>query len=202
MIIKKFTSSKELVNLTEAWLIECSRKLEKKSLFLPAGRTPLEIYQAWSIDKPSVLSGFELLQVDDVIEGPRADMFREFFLNQLPNERVVFDKSRNEPAGLSLLGLGVNGHVAFHEPGLSEDFFSGEVELSPATCRQLDISDGTRGFTFGTGCFNLSYGVLLIVRGLEKQEAYTRFLDKDSDIPAVALQNSDNLTVLVESELS
>jgi 6-phosphogluconolactonase/glucosamine-6-phosphate isomerase/deaminase len=189
----------EWVTLANDWLSEKVRTTGARRLYLPAGETPIPIYQNWTKAEPAFLKSLGLYQIDEVLTGPRRGMFKSFFEEQLPNLQNQFtwiEGGGYEPADLAILGLGLNGHVAFHEPHLPLEFKYGEVELSPETCSRLDISPGTKGLTYGLGSFMNCKAVLMIVRGESKQTIVNRLANENESLPAHALKQHADFSLL------
>ncbi len=171
-----------------------------RSIFLPAGRTPTRLYEFWERHSPTYLRGLSLLQIDDVRTGPQQGVFQRYFADTLPHSMPAFRSitSANDLADLAILGFGLNGHVAFHEPGIPFDFFSGCVRLSSDTQRSLGLTEETWGVTYGLGAFLRTRAVLLMVSGVAKRDTFRRFLDEIDTFPATGLKRHADLTVLVD----
>lgn len=200
MELQSFRSPRRGAELASDW---CRRKLAEtgaSSLFLPAGQSVEPLYAFWEETKPAYLDAVVLVQVDDVADGRCEGMFLEFLYEHLPSYRdqIVPVSEREEPAELTLLGFGTNGHVAFHEPGLPEDLRKAVVPLSDETIARLDLARGTHGVTFGVGAFLETAASLLLVAGAGKAEAFRAFLSGDPALPAARLQAHPDLLVLVE----
>lgn len=185
------------VRAAEDWLESRLKKYGAGSLFLPAGETPKRLYARWRAAPPDYLARLKLLQVDDVIDGPGQGMFARFFAEELPGYQVV-PPVREGRADLAILGLGTNGHVAFHEPGIDPGFSFGEVDLEDDTAQRLSLPSGTRGITYGVGAFLQSKAILLIVKGASKKQAWERFQRGDPTLPATALKDHPDLSVWVD----
>src|SRR5690606_19831493 len=134
-----------------------------------------------------------LVQIDDILTGPRRLAFRRFFAQHLPSyqEQMEYFESGERAGDIALLGLGMNGHVAFHEPGLSSDFYSGCVRLSEATRAVLNLREETWGMTFGLAAIRQARAILLLVRGEKKRSILERVL-RGEDVPAAALLRHAN----------
>ncbi len=189
--------TKEVVDETASWLQNRVDRYEAKSLFLPAGETPRPLYALWRKKEPAYLRGLRLLQVDDVASGAQTGVFAKFFSEELPALTVI-PPDHPERADLAVLGLGTNGHVAFHEPGLPNEFRFGEVQLHEDTLKRLALAPGTRGRTYGIGIFLEAKALLLVVRGENKRAALERFLAGDPTLPASALRHHPDLTVVTD----
>lgn len=187
------------VKKANSWLTEKTLRYDASSLYLPAGETPRKLYANWNEDPHPALQYLELYQVDDVIDGPGKDMFAHFFASALPQWKVK-PPTEHVQANLGILGLGTNGHVAFHEPGVSPSLRFGEVVLHDDTARRLDLSPGTRARTFGLGAFMDTDALLLIVRGHRKEKVLRRMLKGDTSLPATLLLKHPDLTILVAKD--
>jgi 6-phosphogluconolactonase/glucosamine-6-phosphate isomerase/deaminase len=184
------------------WCAEKINAYRARSMYVPAGRTPMALYEEWRRHTPSYLSGLELLQIDDVLTGEHRGVFRRFFEEQLPDniQQIKFIESGSDQADLAVLGLGLNGHVAFHEPGIPANFYSGSVRLSPITCEHLHLEPGTWGISYGADAFFRSRAVLMMVSGHSKRDILNKLINGDQSLPASQLLNHPDFTLLVDSE--
>jgi 6-phosphogluconolactonase/glucosamine-6-phosphate isomerase/deaminase len=179
------------------WLIENIKRSQAKSIFLPAGQTPVALYAGLEDLQPDWLKPLQLLQIDDILSGPKKKLFQSFFKEHLPSfcDRFVWIDQANQIADLAILGFGKNGHVAFHEPQIRHPFFSGCVLLSEQTCASLELSEPTWGITYGVEAFLQCRAILLMIDGKGKETALKGFLERDAMIPASRLHEHPNLTV-------
>src|SRR3989344_2611554 len=143
----------ELVSIVNNW-IEASLKnsdSNQKIIQLPAGSTPLSLYKSWENEQPAFLNNAVFQQVDDVLTGPKSSCFKLFFAEHLPSYQQQFLPLSDSPVkpNIVILGVGVNGHLAFHEPEINFNFNYGCVKLSPATCKNLNLSEPTWGLSYG-----------------------------------------------------
>jgi 6-phosphogluconolactonase/glucosamine-6-phosphate isomerase/deaminase len=198
--ILTYDSPTDLAKKATDWLEIQTKKTSAKSIYLPAGNTPIPIYQYWESTRPKALETLELLQIDDVAEGPSKDIFLKFFQQNLSHYLKQF-KPILKPgvqADLGILGVGVNGHVAFHEPGIEPGHFCDYVTLHTTTTESLKLAPGTHGLTYGLGAFLKTKGLLLVVSGKSKREAFNKFQKNDLSAPVSYLNSHPNLTVLLE----
>lgn len=184
------------VSITNKWIEQKAQQYKAKSLFLPAGETPKELYADWRKHSPGFLEQLHLMQVDDVIDSEKEGLFRKFFREELPLYRVRYPQ-KGMVADLAILGVGTNGHIAFHEPGIPWSFEFGEVDLANDTKLRLGLESSARGITFGAATFLQAKAIMLIVKG-KKEEAYHKFMQADSSIPVSALRSHADLTVVSE----
>lgn len=175
-----------------------------RSVFLPAGRTPENLYALWEKEKPSWLAGVTLKQIDDVLTGPRAGTFRRFFETHLPSYTRQFEwiERADSSADVAILGLGLNGHIAFHEPSLPRDFYGGCVELTEITRRTLGLADPTWGLTYGASTFMACKSILMIASGESKRDVVARLCERSPSLPAASLLEHRDFTLLIDRAAS
>jgi len=184
-------------------------------LFLPAGETPRPLYRSWEAGHGPFLKRssdaspnttdvhVQLVQVDDIISGTGQGVFRRFFEEALPSFKNQFQciGLAEAAADLAILGLGTNGHVAFHEPNLPPHFYSGCVTLDNETTSRLKLAAGARAVTYGLSAFMRCQEILLIVRGENKKNILAEILKADCKKPAAFLKNHPRLTILTDFAL-
>ena len=190
------------VNHVNNWLSAKKLQHQARSLYLPAGETPKLIYKNWRDNPPEALQGLKLIQIDDVMSGARKDLFKQFFFDELPAlaDRIEYIENAETQADLGLLGIGLNGHVAFHEPGINQNFYSGCVRLQDVTIKNLELEIGTWGKTYGAGAFQRCKSLLIIAKGIKKKEILLETLNKNPAIPAAALLDHPDVTILSDFE--
>ncbi|MBM3261202.1 hypothetical protein FJY93_02180 [Candidatus Kaiserbacteria bacterium] len=173
------------------WVSEKSQEYGAQSICLPAGNTAIRLFDYWTQQPPESLRNKSLHQLDEV--GRR---FALFFRRYLPRYQVLPPHEDMRP-DLAILGLGYNGHVAFHEPGIPASFRYGKVTLLPETAHRLGVEPGTEAWTIGVGALTEAKALLLIILGAEKwgifQQAYS-----DQRLPAHWLLPHPDLTILTD----
>ncbi len=105
---------------------------------------------------------------------------------------------------IQLLGIGVNGHIGFNEPGTAFELGTNVVELTQSTreANQIyfdSIDDvPTHAITMGIQTIMNAKKVVLLISGASKQEAYERLHSGEitTDFPASALHNHKDVTVI------
>jgi 6-phosphogluconolactonase/glucosamine-6-phosphate isomerase/deaminase len=191
----------EVARYADGWVSDRARRHGARSIYLPAGATPEPLYRVWSGGKPDYLTGLKFLQIDEIL-GPEqsAGPFRNFLQSRLEPWARQFEwiGSGETQGDLAILGLGLNGHVGFHEPGVARGFYSGCVRLSAETCKRLHLAEGTWGVTYGLGAFLRAKAVLLVVTGAPKAPILTRLLKGEGDFPALALRAHPQLTIVAD----
>lgn len=201
MKAQMFVGDEGLVEAVNEW---CENRVaihSAKTLFLPTGGTPIPIYRAWQNDPPAFLRHLKLCQLDEVVTGPEAGVFKRFFQEMLPRysaQFLHFEKVTEAP-DLVILGIGLNGHVAFHEPGYPADLFRGVVAVADEDCDAMKMPRGTQADTYGTGSFLKSKAILLIARGASKKALMEKmFNDPKADFPAAYLREHSDFTILMD----
>lgn len=194
--------SLDLVYRVSERVLRALSEVKANSLYVPAGATPVPLYDLWQQARPKQLGSIQLLQVDEVISGPRQNMFRKFFETHLSLYRDQFVPVERpmDVAKVALLGLGLNGHVAFHEPHVPPNFEKGEVDLSPQTLQEIGASAPTKGMTYGIGTFMKTEFIFLMVSGAKKRRVLQQVLSGNLLFPASYLLRHPNLVVLTDQE--
>lgn len=167
---------------------------KKANVFLPAGETPKALYRKWRQGLPPAFQKFQFYQIDEIMDGE--NRFAKFFTDELPQVPVSQVIQFDVPGDVAILGLGLNGHVGFHEPAIDPKFYSGCVKLSGDSCERLHLKPGTWGLTFGLGAFARCQKVLLLVRGAAKQSVLEDVLKGDLRYPAAHLLRHRDFKVI------
>ena len=202
MNLYHLSDKKKVSQFASEWVERAINEVGAKSLFIPAGNTPIGLYEIWEKDRPKFLDSVKLLQIDEVISGPKTGMFKRFFEEYLPtySEQIDWIGEKENAAEIAILGLGVNGHIAFHEPELTSDFSFGRVKLSSITCKNLDAGDNVYGLSYGLGSFLKCKKILMIILGESKQEILERLLNRDPNVPAAKLLDHPGFEIICDQE--
>nr|WP_274310531.1 glucosamine-6-phosphate deaminase [Solibacillus daqui] len=126
--------------------------------------------------------------------------------NDLQTAATQYDAKIEAVGGIDiqLLGIGVNGHIGFNEPGTSFDLGTNVVELTESTREANKIYFNsieevpTHAITMGIQTILNAKKVVLLISGTSKQEAINRLRSGviTEDFPASALHNHSNVTVI------
>lgn len=107
---------------------------------------------------------------------------------------------------IQILGIGVNGHIGFNEPGTSFNSRTHVVELDPSTIEvnsrffnSIDEVPG-KAVTMGIQTIMDADEVVLIISGENKADTVAAFIESDvsEDFPASVLKNHPNFTLIVD----
>jgi glucosamine-6-phosphate deaminase len=207
------------------------RRRGPRRLVLASGKTVVPIYDALARLHGLGRAPFgraETFNLDELCLPPddpasfRSFMERRLFSRvHLPAERIHFlsgnaadpekecgryerDLRRSGRPDLTLVGIGVNGHVAYLEPGRALAPRSSLVRLSAATRRGL-AADGIRpvpreALTMGIETILSTHEILLVATGREKAKAVAAALQGPVSprCPASYLSLHPALTVLLD----
>ena len=196
--------TEEVADFANQWVARQVATGGLKSLYLPAGATPEALYALWRKTRPEYLQALQFVQIDDVLTGKKAGCFRDFFKEQMQpwQKQMSWLERGDQQADAAILGLGLNGHVAFHEPGLPRTFFSGCVRLTDSTCERLDLTPNTWGISYGLAAFLKCREILMIATGPSKREIVQQLLNKAPALPATMLHQHPKFTLLVDHKSS
>jgi glucosamine-6-phosphate deaminase len=214
------------------WLCDHLRDEPRSVLALPTGNTPLGLYaeliersrtgrvsfdaaRVFNLDEycglpPSDPHSYAAFLHEHLIAplGLAADRVR-LLRGDAPDleaECRAYDAALSDCGGIDLcvLGLGVNGHVAFNEPGSAWDLRTHVVHLSSATRaaheRQAQTSWAipARGVTLGIKTLLESRHILLLIAGSHKKAARAAVHGgvADRNWPVTSLLAHPSLTII------
>ncbi|MGE4130594.1 MAG: 6-phosphogluconolactonase [Bdellovibrionales bacterium] len=182
----------------EAWTWIHAEIQPRQRVFVPAGGTPEALYKRWQEEPSDLLKSLTLVQLDEIITGPKQGEFHRFFEKNLPGfmRQMEWIEDAEKTADVAILGVGVNGHVAFHEPGLAPGFCGGCVRLSEETLGYLGLGAPTWGLTYGVANFLKANKILVLVRGERKRAVMQKALAGDRALPITHILNHPNVTVV------
>ncbi|MGA4718439.1 glucosamine-6-phosphate deaminase [Fictibacillus nanhaiensis] len=124
-------------------------------------------------------------------------------------ERYDVELNRGEGVDIQILGIGSNGHIGFNEPGTSFTSHTHIVQLAETTRkanarffqRLEDVP--THAITMGIASILKAKQIILLVSGVDKAEVMKQLLttdEVDEELPASALKNHHNVTILADEE--
>ncbi|APX71570.1 glucosamine-6-phosphate deaminase [Companilactobacillus allii] len=118
-----------------------------------------------------------------------------------------YDKIIEEnPIDVQVLGIGRNGHIGFNEPGSPLDGKTSKVSLTESTIEANkrffdDEKDVPRyAYSMGIGSIMKAKKIILLAYGENKADAIAKTVNGPvtSDVPASALQNHPDVTIIVD----
>jgi glucosamine-6-phosphate deaminase len=110
------------------------------------------------------------------------------------------EKIRRNPIDLQILGIGVNGHIGFNEPGSEKNSRTRLVNLAPETIRKNKYLD--KALTMGISTIMKSKKIILLASGRNKARAVFGLVKgkMDKNLPASFLKKNKNLVVILDRE--
>ncbi|MGI6152602.1 MAG: glucosamine-6-phosphate deaminase [Christensenellaceae bacterium] len=213
-----------------------SRVLEKKTsvLGLATGSTPVPVYQhmvklynegvvdyskvtTYNLDEYCGLSpeheqSYYYFMMENLFRHINIPHSNIHVLNGLAGdveaECNAYDAAIERDGGidLQLLGIGINGHIGFNEPGEAYIFSTHKTTLTESTIeankRFFGSADDVPRYavTMGIGSIMKARSVLLVATGKSKAQAIRDMLLKDPSpaCPASVLQLHSNVTVMLD----
>ena len=172
-------------------------------LALPAGRTAKRLYEVL-VRRADEISFRDAMAfaLDEVLDGTESfqRQLRDEFYDRVGMTRTFAPDGETEAriagAGgldLAILGTGVNGHIAFNEPGSPMD----------SRTRVVTLSDGARkAITMGVATILAARRILLLASGESKADAVARAIQGpvSEACPASALQRHPDVTFVLDPQ--
>ena len=205
-------------------------------LGLAAGNTPIGVYRNLvDLNRSSQIdfSGVEFFSLDEFLGLPSgsAMSYEAFFQQQLfrhvnadpahthllnggPHKDVVsycdsYERLIHDRGGIDvqLLGIGINGHLAFNEPTSSFTSRTRKCLLSIETREHLSRTFNERempewAITMGLGTIAEARTLLMLAFGKEKAKAIAQAIEGQltTAIPASSIQSHPNAVVILDPE--
>lgn len=195
---------------------------------LPTGRTPIEMYELLAARRLAGRFNLEkatAFNLDEVLL-PRAhpQTFHQFMIRHAwgplglaPERRFIPDGETGDPDGecrryeamiakaggldLAILGIGVDGHIAYNLPGQTKPR-THVVTLDNETIDTLggDLNGPIRAITMGVETILSARKILLIATGAGKAEALRRMRDDEVSAawPCTFFRDHQSLTLVAD----
>lgn len=233
MEFKKFKSELEASKYVAKIVIDKIKANSGIKLGLATGSTPVCLYAElahdyktnhtnWSqvktfnldeydgVDYASDISYHKFMK-DELFNHVNIDTNNTFF----PEKECNFDKFIKEEGGIDLqiLGIGVNGHIGFNEPGSTENSQTRIVDLTPITVEvngnkyfdgELDKVP-KKAISMGLETIMQSKQIILLAFGKCKEDAIKKLSDAktfDINFPASILIKHPNVTIIYDEEIN
>jgi len=233
MKIIKLKDKVEVGQATAKIIIQQINEKPNSVLGLPTGSSPIETYQdlikAYQ-NKEVSFKDVTTFNLDEYIGlKPGDDQTYRYFMNHNLFDHVDIDKAKTHipdaydttnpseyddqiaKAGgidLQLLGLGVNGHLGFNEPGTPLDSKTSVVNLVEETIeinsRFFASKDDvpTTAVSMGLGSIMKAKKIVLIATGQNKAEAIKHLVNDEpnTDWPVTVLKNHPDVTIIIDEQ--
>lgn len=168
----------------------------------------LDEYVGLSPENPNSYHYFMFHQFFDHIDIQRENIHIPSGLGNPEENAKDYEKKIEEAGGidLQLLGIGVNGHIGFNEPGTSFKSHTHIVKLAQSTieANKRFFSDPndvpTHAITMGIAQILKAKKIILLISGDTKHEAFEQLKSGKitEEFPASALHHHPNVTVIFE----
>jgi len=233
MNINRFKSSENIDRYLAEQMVESIHQNPQMNMGLPTGGTYIGFYEKTTheILKSAIdVKSIQTFNLDRYHNQPKEDdssyetFMRRHFFNPLdinahqthfpyyesPQDYGKYDQIIDNSGGLDiiLLGIGVNAHIAFNEPGTSFESKTHKVMLSPSTINSNQTFFESKdqmpkeAVTMGISTILNAKKVILVAKGLNKAKAvYKMIYDRiNESVPATALRLHENVEVYVDKE--
>lgn len=191
---------------------------------LPTGHTPIAMYASLvrqSKARHTDWSSVRCFALDDYLDAPADATFEAFLAQHILDPLEIPAAHRFSPVriddydrviadcgglDLTILGIGLNGHIAFNEPGTPPASYTHCVWLTESTrlanrdaFASLDVVPHT-GITMGVASIQASRKILLLAQGKKKQAIVEQAFKGPitADVPASLLQNHGDLHLMCD----
>lgn len=234
-MVSIFKNYEELSAFAAEQIISMVQLKPAAVLCLAAGNTPRLTYQkvvALANEKKVDFSAITFIGLDEWIGiAPAIEGSCYHFLNQLifiplsiqKNRIHFFDALANDPEAecfridkivnelegidLTLVGIGINGHIGFNEPGIDPNLGAHVVVLDAVTSKVgqkyfKENRELTKGITLGMAQIMASRKVLLMANGKNKSGIIYKTLRENISvsIPASFIREHPNGLILLDEE--
>ena len=232
-VMIKILKNLEEVGLEAARILARQLILKPNSaVALPTGSTPLKMYEAFANfarSKIVELKDVHFFNLDEYIGLTKSDSLSYAYYmranlfskiakvdHRIPKtnaldpekEALDYEKTIRSAGGFDLcfLGIGVDGHIGFNEPGTSFSSVTHVANLHSSTIerntKQIGKSIPRKAITVGIKTIMNSRRIVLMAVGIEKTKVISQALldDITPKLPASVLQLHPNLTILLDEE--
>lgn len=218
---------------TADWLLEHLRRQPNALLCLATGSTPTRTYELLAqrgAAEPDLFASVRVLNLDEwgglppgdpgscdrhlrstLVDPLRLTARYVSFASQPTDPAAECDRiaewlARHGPIDVSLLGLGINGHIGFNEPAEYLQPHAHVAQLSEASLSHAMVRSGgarpTFGLTLGMADLLQSRHVLLLVTGAAKRQPLQQLLNGciTTKFPASLLHVHPNAMLLCDEQ--
>lgn len=235
MVIKVFEEYETLSREAADEILTVIKQKPDAVLCLATGDTPTLAYSFLTstiLTERIDITGCTFIALDEWLGiSPQTEGSCSFYLNYhlfeplnvSPEQIHLFDALSTDPdlecaridavirrkgkIDLMLVGVGINGHIGFNEPGVSANFYSHVVDLDPITqtVGQKYFARATRlsrGITLGLRHFFESHKVIMMASGSKKAEVIKLALEGSvsTSVPASAIQHHPDGIIMLDKE--
>ena len=106
-----------------------------------------------------------------------------------------------------IVGVGLNGHIGFNEPGVSFDYYSHIINLAEMTLnvgqKYFDVPTTLhQGITLGLQHFLESKTAILMADGIKKADIIQKTFEEEitNNVPSTIIRKHKNAIVMLDEE--
>jgi glucosamine-6-phosphate deaminase len=207
--------------------IEGMADFDSKLAGLAAGQTMHPVYEhliRTEIHSSGLFSQITFAQLDEVMSSNRdeasfAEEINKYLLSRLSGGYRAFldiDGRTNRPdleakrhranllanggLGVQLLGLGVNGHVGFNEPGCHPESECRVTALAESTLERNGYKPDTRAITLGIAEIMSAQRIVMVATGAAKSSAIAEMINEPQSLncPASLLRPHTDIKLFLD----
>ncbi len=201
------------------------REKKNANLGLPTGNTPLLMYaHLVELTKQRGLdwSAVQCFALDEYLQPAAEHSFQTYLETNLYNHVGVPKENQHNPAqtdnydqliaqhgglDLTILGIGLNGHIAFNEPGTPRLSFTQCIWLQETSRKALSKTFGSieatpkTAVTMGVSTILGSKKIVMLAFGADKKQIVERAFSNgvDPEVPASFLKLHDTVSILTDT---
>ncbi len=110
------------------------------------------------------------------------------------------NKIKKNPIDIQILGVGINGHIAFNEPGSKLNSKTRLINLSKETIKINKLKNSTKALTMGIKTIMSAKKIILLASGKNKREAVKHLLKgkENKNWPVTYLKKHKDLIVIID----
>ena len=227
MKIIKTKNYKELSKIASGIILDEIKTKPNSTIGFATGKTPKKTYKNLIKEFRNMqvdFSGIKTFNLDEYYPVKKQDkrsyyhyMFKNLFNKVNTNKKNINlldggaknpekecknyeNKITKRPVDLQILGIGVNGHIGFNEPGSHKNSKTRLVNLAPETVKKSRHFH--KGLTIGISTIMKSKKILLLASGKKKAKAVHGLIKGkiNPKIPASFLRNHKNLTIILDKK--
>lgn len=233
MTIKIFEDKETMTAFMATYFVDLVQSHETLNVGFPTGNTYLTFFdqvvnkyrelpisfrrvQSFNVDSymelsdghPEAITNVMQRYLFDHVDIPRSQIY--FPPHYEEDDYESYDSFINAYGGLDVvfLGLGINGHIAYNEPGTSKDTLTHRVSLKEETLEKLKLFFDDENMipkeavTMGIKTLMASKRILIAANGSHKKEAVKAMLEGEitEAFPASLLRAHDELIVVLDKE--
>ncbi|MFA5890320.1 MAG: 6-phosphogluconolactonase [Actinomycetota bacterium] len=219
ILVRRAANAPMHASAFRSWLHEAVSSSFAPYVALAVGDSTLPLYSGLPMPDPA-WNGKCIIPLDELVPAPRDPefSFSRRLARALPEAlRPLLSPITPGPdAGQSaaqlgtaverdglavcVLGLGPDGHIAFNQPGSTDDAPTRVVEIAPENLERLgDVAPATHAITLGVRTILRAHAIALVVDGPGKTDAVRRALEgpEGADAPVSWLRKHPNVVVFV-----